>query len=86
MAKGYTWKEEINYEETFSSVAIFKYIWILLIVAISLNYEIWQMDIKIAFLYGNIEECIYIRKLEGFIAKSQKYVVCKLKKSIYSLM
>ena len=44
--KGYTQKEGIDYEETFSLVAMLKSIWILLAVAASLDYEIWQMDVK----------------------------------------
>ena len=43
------------------------------------------MDVKTAFLNGNLEEEIYILQLEGFIAKNQEHMVCKLKRSIYGL-
>ena len=43
------------------------------------------MDVKIAFLNGNLEKDIYIRQLEGFIAKGQEHMVCKLQKSSYGL-
>ena len=43
------------------------------------------MDVKIAFLNGNLEEKIYMMQLEGFIAKNQEHMVCKLKRSIYGL-
>ena len=43
------------------------------------------MDVKTAFLKGNLEEEIYMMQLEGFIAKNQEYMVCKLKRSIYGL-
>ena len=43
------------------------------------------MDVKIAFLNGNLEEEIYMMQLEGFIAMNQEYMVCKLKRSIYGL-
>ena len=43
------------------------------------------MDVKIAFLNGNLEEEIYMMQLEGFIAKNQEHMVCKLKRSIYGL-
>ena len=56
MAKGYTQKECIDYEETFSPVAMLKSIKILLSIAARYDYEIWQMDVKIAFLNGNLEE------------------------------
>ncbi|MCQ7012854.1 hypothetical protein M9Y11_18445, partial [Clostridioides difficile] len=85
MAKGYTQKEGIDYEETFSPVAMLKSIRILLAIAAHMDYEIWQMDVKTAFLNGSLEENIYMKQPEGFIAKGQEHMVCKLKKSIYGL-
>ena len=43
------------------------------------------MDVKTVFLNGNLEEEIYIMQLEGFIAKNQEHLICKLKRSIYGL-
>ena len=43
------------------------------------------MDVKTAFLNDNLEEAIYMMQLEGFIAKNQEHMVCKLKMSIYGL-
>ena len=43
------------------------------------------MDVKTAFLNGNLEEEIYMMQPEGFIAKNQEHMVCKLKRSIYRL-
>ena len=60
MAKGYTQKEDIDYEETFSPIAMLKSIWILLSIDVHYDYEIRQMDVRTAFLNGNIEEEIYI--------------------------
>ena len=85
VAKGYTQKEGIYYEETFSLVAMLKSIRILLSIAAHYDYEIWQMDVKTVFLNGNLEEEIYIMQLEGFIAKNQEHLICKLKRSIYGL-
>ena len=85
MAKGYTQKEGIDYEETFSPVAMLKSIRIILAVAASLDYEIWQMDVKITFLNGSLEEDIYMQQLEGFIARGQEHMACKLQRSIYGL-
>ena len=61
VAKGYTQKERIDYEETFSPVDILKSIRILLSIAAVLDYEIWQMNVKIAFLNGHLEENIYMQ-------------------------
>ena len=85
MAKGYTQKEGIDYEETFSPVPILKSIIILLSIAAYYDYEIWQMDVMTAFLNGNPEEEIYMMQPEGFVAKNQEHMVCKLKRSIYGL-
>ena len=85
MAKEYTQKEGIDYKETFSPVVMLKSIRILLSIVVHYNYEIWKMDVKIAFLNDNLEEEIYMLQPEGFIAKNQKYMVCKLKMSIYGL-
>ena len=68
VAKGYTQKQGVDYEETFSPVAMLKSIRILLAISAYYDYEIWQMDVKTAFLNGNIEEEIYMAQPEGFIS------------------
>ena len=85
MAKGYTQKEGFDYEETFLLVAMIKSSRILLSIAAHKDYEIWQMDVKTAFLNGSLDETIYMVQPEGFIAKGQEKKVCKLQKSIYGL-
>ena len=85
VAKGYTQKEGIDYDETFSPVAMFKSIRILLSIAAYFDYEIWQMDVKTAFLNGNLDESIYMMQPEGFISQDQEQKVCKLQRSIYGL-
>ena len=85
VAKGYTQKEGIDYEETFSLVAMLKSIRILLSIAAYYDYEIWQIDVKTTFLNGNLEEENYMMQPKGFIAKNQENMVCKLKMSIYGL-
>ena len=69
MAKGYTQKEGFDYEETFSLVAMMKSIRILLAIANHMDYEIWQMDVKTAFLNGSLEDTIFMVQPEGFIEK-----------------
>ena len=69
VAKWYTQREGIDYEETFFPVAMLKSIRILLSIAACLDYEIWQMDVKTVFLNGYLEEDIYMAQPDGFINK-----------------
>ncbi|KAM1524601.1 hypothetical protein ACFX10_009184 [Malus domestica] len=85
VAKGYRQREGIDYEETFSPVAMIKSIRILLAIAAYHDYEIWQMDVKTAFLNSYVEEELYMTQPEGFVSKSEKTKVCKLQRSIYGL-
>lgn len=87
VAKGFTQRLGIDYDETFSPVAMLKSIRILLSLAAQMNYEVWQMDVKTAFLNGYLEQDreIYMQQPEGFIKKGEEHLVWKLKKSIYGL-
>ncbi|GKB78349.1 retrotransposon protein, putative, ty1-copia subclass [Tanacetum coccineum] len=67
VAKGYTQTYGVNYGETFSPVVDIKAIRILLAIAAFYDYEIWQMDIKTAFLNGHLSEDVYIVQPEGFV-------------------
>ncbi|KAH9779716.1 hypothetical protein KPL71_007813 [Citrus sinensis] len=69
VTKGLYLEREIDYEETFSPVAMLKSIRILLSIAAVLDYEIWQMDVKTAFLNGHLEENICMQQPDGFIQK-----------------
>ena len=62
--------------ENISSVAILKSIRVLLSITAHFDYEIWQMDVKAAFLNKNLEEDIYMMQSDGFIAKDQEYIGC----------
>ena len=60
VAKGFKQTHGIDYDETFSPVAMFKSIRILIAIAAYHNYEIWQMDIKTVFLNRNLLEDVYM--------------------------
>ena len=62
-----------------------KSIRILLVIVAYYDYEIWQMDVKIIFFNGNLEEEVYMTQLEGFILSGRPNQVYKLKKFIYGL-
>nr|GFB17388.1 retrotransposon protein, putative, Ty1-copia subclass [Tanacetum cinerariifolium] len=85
VAKGFTQTLEIDYEETFSLVADIRAIRILIAIATYYDYEIWQMDVKTAFLNGYLNEEVYMEQPEGFVNSKYLNRVCKLKRSIYGL-
>eukprot|EP00253_Pinus_taeda_P004790 PITA_04790 len=66
VAKGYTQKEGIDYEETFAPVARYTSIRSVISLATKMGWEIHQMDVKTTFLNGVIEEEMYIEQPEGF--------------------
>lgn len=85
VAKDFSQKEGIDYFETYAPVVRYESIRILLAVAAEKNYGIAQFDVKTAFLYGELNEEIFIEQLHGFVNKNQPKAVCKLIKSLYDL-
>ncbi|KAL0439860.1 UNVERIFIED_CONTAM: Retrovirus-related Pol polyprotein from transposon TNT 1-94 [Sesamum latifolium] len=68
VVKGHTQRPGVDFEETYSPVAMAKSIQILLAIAAWYNYQIWQMDVKMAFLNDFVEEEIFVDQPEGFTA------------------
>src|SRR5664279_2473848 len=85
VAKGFRQVQGVDYDETFSPVAMLKSVRIMLALASFFDYEIWQMDVKTAFLNGSLTEDVYMIQPEGFVDPANANKVCKLKKSIYGL-
>lgn len=85
VAKGFSQKEGIDYDETFAPVAKFAAIRALLSMAAYHNLEIHQMDVKTAFLNGDLDQDIYMKQPEGFVVAGKENLVCKLRKSLYGL-
>ena len=85
VAKGFKQIQGVHYDETFSPVAMLKSIQILPAIAAFYDYEIWQMDVKTAFLNGNLTEDVYMIQSEGFVDPKNAGKICKLRKSIYGL-
>eukprot|EP00253_Pinus_taeda_P017449 PITA_17449 len=84
VAKGFLQVEGIDYTETFSPVAKMNSIRLVLSLAASLKWEVHQMDVKSAFLHGDLHEEIYMEQPIGFI-QTDSSLVCRLKKSLYGL-
>ena len=85
VAKGFTQQQGIDYNETFAPVAKFSSIRALLALAALWDLEVHQMDVKTAFLNGDLEETIYMRQPEGFVQPGKAHMVCKLQKALYGL-
>ncbi|GAB2276096.1 hypothetical protein Dimus_039170 [Dionaea muscipula] len=85
VAKGYSQKEGIDYNEIFSPVVKFKTIRMMLAIVAFYDLELEQMDVKTAFLNGDLDEIIHMNQPEGFEDKVNKNYVCKLNKSLYGL-
>ena len=83
--KGFAQKEGIDFTEIFSPVVKMSSIRVILGLVTTLDLECEQLDVKIVFLHGELEEEIYMKQPEGFIEKGKEDLVCKLKKSFYGL-
>ena len=85
VAKGFTQKDGVNYKETFSPVSKKDSFRIIMALVAHYDLELHQMDVKTAFLNGNLNEEVYMDQPMGFIEKGKEHMVCKLKRSIYGL-
>jgi hypothetical protein len=85
VARGFSKKEGIDYEETFTLVSGYTSIRTIIALAAKMKWKLHQMDVKTTFLNGVIEEEVYIEKPQGFEVEDMNSHVCKLKKSLYGL-
>ncbi|GJY59860.1 retrovirus-related pol polyprotein from transposon TNT 1-94 [Tanacetum coccineum] len=85
VAQGYNQQEGIDYDETYAPVARLESIRILLAYACALDFKLYQMDVKSAFLNGFINEEVYVAQPPGFIDFAKPNYVYRLKKALYGL-
>ena len=83
VAKGFTQEYGIDYEETFAPVARISYVRALLAVAAASKWDLFQMDVKNAFLNGDLSEEVYMQPPLGLSVESNK--VCHLQRALYGL-
>jgi hypothetical protein len=85
VAKGFTQIPGLDFDETFSPIAHFELLHMLLVLAVLEDWHIHQMDVKSAFLNGTLNKEIYMEQPQGFITTGSETQVCCLKKAIYGL-
>nr|GEZ63801.1 Gag-Pol polyprotein [Tanacetum cinerariifolium] len=85
VAKGYRQDEGIDFEESFAPIARIEAIRIFIANAASKNMTIYQMDVKTAFLNGELKEEVYVSQPDGFVDPDHPTHVYRLKKSLYGL-
>ena len=77
--------EGIDFDETFALVARLESIRILLALANDLNFKLYQMDVKSAFLNEMLQEEVYVEQPKGFVDPHRPNDVYKLKRALYGL-
>ena len=85
VAKGFAQREGVDYNEIFSLVVKHTSIRVLLSIVAHGDLELEQLNIKIAFLHGDLEEEIYMHQPKGYKVEDKEYQVCRLRKSLYGL-
>ncbi|WKA09025.1 hypothetical protein VitviT2T_026704 [Vitis vinifera] len=85
VAKGFKQRNDVDYFDTFAPVTRIASIRVLFTLTSFHNLVIHQMDVKTAFLNGDLEEKIYTDQPEGCVVPGKEKRVCKLVKSLYGL-
>ncbi|GJY53859.1 putative RNA-directed DNA polymerase [Tanacetum coccineum] len=85
VAQGYKQEEGIDYDEVFAPVARIEAIRLFLAYASFMNFLVYQMDVKSAFLYGTIDEEVYVSQPPGFVDPEFPEKVYKVEKALYGL-
>ena len=85
VAKGYSQIPGIDFNDVFSPVVKHSSIHTLLSIVAMRDFELEQLDVKTAFLHGELEEDIYMDQPEGFVVPEKENLICRLKKSLYGL-
>jgi hypothetical protein len=85
VAKGYVQREGIDFEEVFAPVARLDSVRLLLAVAAQETWEVHHLDVKSAFLNGELEEEVYVVQPPGFVEHGSEGKVLRLRKALYGL-
>ena len=85
VAKGYVQKQGVDFEDVFAPVARLESVRLLLAIAAHYSWEVHHMDVKSAFLNGELKETVYVRQPLGFLDNDNPDKVLRLHKVLYGL-
>lgn len=85
VARGFSQRYGQDYEETFSPVAKMVTVRIIISLTATQGWKLWRLDVKNAFLHGELDRDIYMEQPHGFVSKEFPDYVCRLKKALYGL-
>jgi hypothetical protein len=85
VAKGYVQQQGVDFEEVFTSVAQMESVRLLLALAAQEGWAVHHMDVKSAFLNGELQEEVFVKQPEGFIIEGHEHKVLRLAKALYGL-
>ncbi|KAD3066810.1 hypothetical protein E3N88_34690 [Mikania micrantha] len=85
VAKGYIQQHGVDFDEVFAPVARLETVRLLLDLATQRGWEVHHLDVKSAFLHGELKEEVFVSQPEGFAIKGEKQKVYKLAKALYGL-
>jgi hypothetical protein len=85
VAKGYVQQARIDFEEVFAPVARMDFVRLLLALAAQEVWMVHHMDVKSAFLNGELNEEVYVVQPPGYVKQGQEHRVYKLSKALYAL-
>jgi hypothetical protein len=85
VARGFVQQEGIDFDEVFALVARMESVRLLLALAAREGWQVYHMDMKSAFLNGDLKEEVYVRQPTGFIITDQEGNVLRLRKALYDL-
>jgi hypothetical protein len=85
VAKGYAQREGVDFEEVFAPVARIETVRVLIALAAKNGWKVHHMDVKSAFLNGDLEEEVYVQQPSGFVVENGSGKVLKLRKALYGL-
>lgn len=85
VAKGYVQRQGVDFEEVFVPVAWLDTVRVILAVVADWRWEVHHLDVKSAFLNGDLQEEVYIAQPEGFVKKGEEHLVLRLSKALYGL-